>query len=112
MFFGGPSINRASASLDAIPAAEGAGTFGFEVERGAERDYTFNLEGQVSAESSRYLDARESTLSGANKAILTVIQPPWLVPSTNAFFTPKTSITCRFMIAVSQYVKFSDLVRV
>ncbi len=33
------------------------------------------------------------TLSGAKRAILTVIQPPWLVPSTKAFAIPISSIT-------------------
>lgn len=49
------------------------------------------------------------TLLGLNSAILTVTQPPWLVPSTNAFSTPNFSITCKFIAAVSQYVQCSTL---
>lgn len=30
------------------------------------------------------------------------IQPPWLVPKTNAFLTLRASITWRAMMAVSQ----------
>lgn len=43
VFFSGPSIDKASAGVNAVPAAEGAGTFGFEVKGGAERDYAFDL---------------------------------------------------------------------
>lgn len=42
-FVGGPSINGASAGVDAVPAAEGAATFGFKVKGGTERDYAFDL---------------------------------------------------------------------
>ena len=38
-----------------------------------------------------------SILSGASKAILTVIHPPWLVPRTKAFSTPNAVMTSRFM---------------
>ncbi len=47
VFFGGPSIDGASAGVDAVPAAEGAGTFGLEVKGGAERDYALDLGGYL-----------------------------------------------------------------
>ncbi len=50
-FVGGPAVDGASAGVDAVPAAEGAGTFRFEVERGAEGDDTFDLGGYTLAES-------------------------------------------------------------
>ena len=34
-------------------------------------------------------------------------QPPWLVPSAKAFSTPRASITCKAMLAESQYVNCS-----
>lgn len=115
---GGPCVDVAGQEGGAVPAAEGTGTFGFIVEGCADGDDALDLSGG-GIRCAVYARGRRKplleivrTLSGASRAILTVIHPPWLVPRTEAFFTPNASMTCRFMMAVSQYVKFSDLVRV
>ncbi len=106
---GGPGVDGTGAGSCAVPAAELARAFGFVVEGGTQGDYALDLalsgvsNGSFAKERDRAaLGNVEFTRSGANNAIRTVIHPPWLVPSTKAFLTPRASITCRFMIAVSQ----------
>ena len=108
-FGGSPVVDGTCACVDTVPAAELACAFRLVVHRGAKGNDAFDL--RVGVDMVSHLQAWRKgqsdglsyhTLSGANNAILTVIQPPWLVPKTNAFSIPKAVMTCKFICAVSQ----------